>query len=94
MIFSNCKVFRYEEEGAGLGDAVSDDDRVLALRNEGRSFGRIARTVGLPSGRAALDAFDRTLRLQPPDQRTSLRQAELARQRQVVARLRGLLLAN
>jgi len=59
--------------------AVSEDDRVLALRSEGRSFGRIAKTVGLADGRAALDAFHRSLRRQAPDRQAALRRAELAR---------------
>jgi len=67
------------EEVRGRIREFFEDDRVLALRNEGRSFGRIATTVGLPNGRATLDAFHRSLRRQAPEQRATLRRAELAR---------------
>lgn len=56
-----------------MSDRFTEDDQVVALRTEGRSFGRIAERLE-HSGR-----FD---------------QAELVRQRQVVDRLRALLLAN
>ncbi|HEV8297738.1 MAG TPA: hypothetical protein VGQ20_10580 [Acidimicrobiales bacterium] len=55
---------------------VSDDERVLELRTQGRSFTSIARTLGLAKVPMATDAFNRALRTRSIDLQQSLRRDE------------------
>jgi hypothetical protein len=56
-----------------------DDDNVLKLRVQGRSFAGIAKTLGLSRPYQANDAFNRALRRKPPAERDALRGQELIR---------------
>ncbi len=56
-----------------------DEDKVLALRDQGKCFAGIAQTLGLGRACHANDAFNRALRRKPPAQRDALRGRELAR---------------
>jgi hypothetical protein len=59
--------------------SACDDDKVLQLRVQGRSFAGIAKTLGLGRPCQANDAFNRALRRQPPAERDALRGRELTR---------------
>jgi hypothetical protein len=60
-------------------DSDERDDRVLLLREEGRTFAGIARELGFEGTLDANAAFIRALRRQPPTEQESLRSHELAR---------------
>ena len=60
-------------------DSDERDDRVLLLREEGRTFAGIARDLGFEGTLDANAAFIRALRRQPPTEQESLRSHELAR---------------
>jgi hypothetical protein len=64
------------------------DARALALRCEGTSFSRIARTLGLSGPPAANAAFVRALRREPPARQRRLRNEELFRLRTMEVRAR------
>ena len=75
----------------GLGEAVDDvqfDGEVLARREQGRSFSRIAREMGLDRGLQANAAFNRALRRLPADDQEAARGREVARLDALGARLR------
>jgi hypothetical protein len=59
--------------------AACDEDKVLELRVQGRSFAGIAKTLGLRRPSQANDAFNRAMRRKPPAERDALRGRELAR---------------
>src|ERR1700736_5847276 len=59
--------------------AACDEDKVLDLRGQGRSFAGIALTLGLGRPHQANDAFNRALRRKPPAERDALRGQELVR---------------
>jgi len=65
------------------------DDRVLALRDEGRSFAGIALVLGLDGDRAAHSAFNRALRCRPPSEQSWLRSREMSRLDALASRVRG-----
>jgi hypothetical protein len=56
-----------------------DEDKVLELRVQGKSFAGIAKTLGLGRPSQANDAFNRALRRKPPAERDGLRGQELTR---------------
>jgi hypothetical protein len=56
-----------------------DEDKVLELRGQGKSFTRIAKTLGLGRPSEANDAFNRALRRKPAAERNTLRGRELVR---------------
>ncbi|HTV12493.1 MAG TPA: hypothetical protein VME20_11615 [Acidimicrobiales bacterium] len=55
------------------------DERVLALREEGRSFAVISRALGLDGTTQAYAAFQRALRRLPAAEQESVRSHEMAR---------------
>ena len=63
------------------------DDQVLAMRTAGRSYGAIAKSLGLGRARDAQEAFQRALRRQPPDAQAEVREAELRRLNHLATRL-------
>jgi hypothetical protein len=60
----------------------------LLLREQGRSFAAIARTVGLKRAADAREAFLRELRSRPQDERQGLVERELERLDKLEARVR------
>jgi ANTAR domain/GAF domain len=56
-----------------------DEDKVLELRVQGKSFTGIAKTLGLGRPHEANDAFNRAMRRKPPTERDALRGRELIR---------------
>ncbi len=62
-----------------MSDVLIEDEQVLALRSQGRSFAAIARLLGLGGARQAVEAFDRALRHRPAEERRRLRTEELER---------------
>jgi hypothetical protein len=61
---------------------------VLVLREQGRSFAAIARTVGLKRSADAREAFLRELRGRPEEERRGLVERELERLDKLEARVR------
>lgn len=73
-----------EEEGTpqsaeAVAPSTDHDDKVLALREQGRSFAGIARTLGLDSSTQANAAFNRALRRLSASEQESVRTHEMAR---------------
>jgi hypothetical protein len=73
-----------EEEGTpqsseAVALSTDHDETVLALREEGRSFAGIARTLGLDNSTQANAAFNRALRRLPASEQESVRVHEMAR---------------
>jgi hypothetical protein len=62
-----------------LGADGDGDNRVLVLREEGRSFVSIARVLGLDGTTQVNAAFNRALRRLPADEQESVRTREMAR---------------
>jgi len=87
-----------DNAGEGLTEAVEapapattgtdSDDKVLALREQGRSFANIARSLGLDGALQANAAFNRALRRQPAAEQESVRSHEMARLDALGERLR------
>lgn len=63
----------------GQGERGQRDDSALTLREQGRSFVSIARTLGLGGAAQANAAFNRALRRLPADEQETLRSHEMAR---------------
>jgi DNA-binding transcriptional MerR regulator len=61
----------------------------MALREQGRSFAAIARTLGLKRAGDAREAFLRELRSHPDEERHELVERELERLDQLEARIRS-----
>jgi hypothetical protein len=61
----------------------------LVLREQGRSFAAIARTVGLKRASDAREAFLRELRSRPDEERQALIERELVRLDELEARIRS-----
>ena len=57
----------------------SSDDRVLELREQGRSFSAITKLVGFEKATEAPTAFNRALRRRPKKDQAALGKAETAR---------------
>lgn len=70
-------------------DTDSVDEQVLVLRGQGRSFRRIADTLGLGKASEANRAFNRALRRHSPDKRASIRSQENARLDHMAASVRA-----
>lgn len=62
------------DAGPGASDEV--DDQALTLRSQGRSFGAIADALGLGRAVDANRAFNRALRRQSPEERSTIRTRE------------------
>jgi hypothetical protein len=60
-------------------DTSAADENALRLRASGKSFGAIAKELGYDRAHHANEAFNRALRRKSPQERTSLREDELAR---------------
>lgn len=58
---------------------ADQDDKALALREQGRSFAAIARVLGMKGGLDANAAFNRALRRHSVDEQENLRSHEMAR---------------
>ena len=71
-----------------MPDEVNRDEHALALRDEGRSFARIAEILGLDNAHAANAAFNRALRRRPKAQQEWLRSREMMRLDAVASRVR------
>jgi hypothetical protein len=65
------------------------DRDALGLREEGRSFAAIARTIGLKRAADAREAFLRELRSRPADERGGLVEREMKRLDKLEARIRA-----
>ena len=76
-----------EGQGAVVYD-VQFDSKVLALREQGRSFARIARELGLDGSLPANVAFNRALRRLPAADQEVARRREMARLDALGERLR------
>ena len=74
-------------------DAVADtpelDQQVLDLRQTGKSFASIAKSLKLGNTRDANAAFLRAVRVAKPAQRKKLREAELVRLQKLEDRVRA-----
>src|SRR5690349_14234828 len=62
-----------------MSDQVSDDERVLELRVQGRSFSAIAQLVGFSAATEAPTAFNRALRRRSKAEQKKLGAAEVKR---------------
>jgi len=58
---------------------VNDDKQALELRQQGKSFGAIARLLNYERPRDAWFAFNRALRRHAPQEQADLRRAEVGR---------------
>jgi hypothetical protein len=65
------------------------DREALTLREEGRSFAAIARTVGLKRAADAREAFLRELRTRPDEERQAVVKHEVQRLDELEARIRA-----
>jgi hypothetical protein len=79
---------RTEQPPGIVADSPERDDKVLALRERGRSFANIARALGFEGAGPANAAFNRALRRLPPADQESLRSHEMARLDALGERLR------
>jgi hypothetical protein len=68
-----------EKVGAAKDATTLSENRVLELRQQGRSFAGIAKMLGYDRPRDAWLAFNRALRRHPPQEQADLRRAEMAR---------------
>ena len=66
-------------DDADAENAVAIDRKAVELRGAGKSYGTIARSLGLESPRSAHEAFSRGVRQRPAGERAKLRQAESLR---------------
>jgi hypothetical protein len=73
---------------APSGGGAEQDDMVLVLREQGRSFAGIARTLGMDGGLQANAAFNRALRRRPVSEQEGVRSHEIARLDALGERLR------
>ena len=71
-----------------VADSTERDAEVLVLRESGRSFASIARSLGFDGASPANAAFNRALRRLPPSEQESLRGHEMARLDALGERLR------
>jgi hypothetical protein len=62
-----------------MADDLTGDERVLVLRDEGRSFVGIARELELSSAKEAVAAFNRAFERKDPSEQEALRTREVAR---------------
>ena len=71
-----------------MPDDLDRDEQALLLREQGRSFARIARTLDLAGALDANAAFNRALRRHSPGEQVGLRSREMARLDALGERLR------
>ncbi len=71
-----------------MADSAERDAEVLVLRESGRSFASIARSLGFDGASPANAAFNQALRRLPPSEQESLRGHEMARLDALGERLR------
>jgi hypothetical protein len=72
-----------------MANDLTGDERVLALRDQGRSFVAIAKELELSNANDAIAAFNRAFeRIDPPDQE-ALRTREVARLDALGEQVRG-----
>ncbi len=71
-----------------MPDDLNRDEQALLLREQGRSFARIARTLDLGGAIDANAAFNRALRRHSPGEQVGLRSREMARLDALGERLR------
>jgi len=62
-----------------MADDLTGDERVLTLRDEGRSFVAIAKELQLSSASEAIAAFNRAFEQREPSDQEALRTREVAR---------------
>jgi transcriptional regulator len=62
-----------------MTDQSASDDRVLELREQGRSFSAIAKLIGYTKATEAPTAFNRALRRRTKKEQAALGKAEIAR---------------
>jgi hypothetical protein len=62
-----------------MDEIAARDDQVLELRGQGKSFARIAKTLGFTRPSEANEAFNRALRRKSPDVQDDVRRQELGR---------------
>jgi hypothetical protein len=72
-----------------MTETTDRDQEALALRDQGQSFGGIARILGLDGACAANAAFNRALRRRPISEQAWLRSRESVRLDAVASRVRG-----
>jgi hypothetical protein len=73
-----------------VGEEHASDDRVLALRTEGQSFGAIAKAMSFARASEAYVAFQRAVRRRSASEQLILREQELRRLDVVSKRLAAL----
>jgi len=76
------------EAPAPASTGTESDEEVLALREQGRSFANIARSLGLDGALQANAAFNRALRRRPAAEQDNVRSHEMARLDALGERLR------
>jgi hypothetical protein len=62
-----------------MADDLTGDERVLILRDKGRSFVSIAKELQLSSAKEAIAAFNRAFERRDPSEQEALRTREVAR---------------
>jgi hypothetical protein len=62
-----------------MDEIAARDDEVLELRGQGKSFARIAKTLGFTRPSEANEAFNRALRRKSPEVQDDVRRQELGR---------------
>jgi hypothetical protein len=72
-----------------MANDLTGDERVLILRDEGRSFVAIAKKLQLLSASEAISAFNRAFERRNPSDQDALRTREVARLDALGERLRG-----
>ncbi|MHB1924105.1 MAG: hypothetical protein ACYCSJ_05415 [Acidimicrobiales bacterium] len=77
------------EGGLRAGPRRSTDDEALALREQGKSYSAVARSLGLTRATDARQAFLRSLRARPEDERRAMAVREQARLDGLEARIRA-----
>jgi hypothetical protein len=85
----NDEVFSEDERVEAMDATTLSDNRVLELRQQGRSFAGIANVLGYERPRDAWLAFNRALRRHPPQEQADLRRAEVARLQSLTDTLRA-----
>jgi hypothetical protein len=57
-------------------EGTDTDEQALTLRSQSKGFGKIAKALGLRRASDANVAFNRALRLRPPEERATIRAEE------------------
>lgn len=72
-----------------MSEPTARDEQVLTLRQEGRSFAKIARLLGLKNAREIINAYSRAASSRTPGERAALCDAELRRLDALTTKVRG-----